>query len=68
MSGLIGCMIVLPFSPSFVAPSIMAQFETFSQTIKGDLLSSRATCMSSKKFMGGSCTSTSTKTLSKSGS
>lgn len=39
MSRLIGCMIVLLFSLSFVVPGALAQLEMSSQTIKGDLLS-----------------------------
>ena len=37
MSGLIGCMIVLLFSLSFVVPIAMAQVETSPLTIKGDM-------------------------------
>ena len=39
MSRVISCMIVLLFSLSLVVPSAMAQLDTSSQTIKGDLLS-----------------------------
>ena len=39
MSRVISCMIVLLFSLSLVLPSAMAQLDTSSQTIKGDLLS-----------------------------
>ncbi len=39
MSRVISCMIVMLFSLSLVVPSAMAQLETSSQTIKGDLLS-----------------------------
>lgn len=39
MSRVISCMIVLLFSLSLVVPSAMAQVDTSSQTIKGDLLS-----------------------------
>lgn len=39
MSRLIGCMIVLLFSLSFVVQGALAQLEMSSQTIKGDLLS-----------------------------
>jgi hypothetical protein len=68
MSGLIGCMIVLLFSPSFVVPSTMAQGEMSTQTIRGDLLSSRAMRISSTISLGASCLFTSTKTRSESGS
>ncbi len=39
MSRVISCMIILLFSLSLVVPSAMAQLDTSSQTIKGDLLS-----------------------------
>lgn len=39
MSKVLGCMIVLLCSLSFVVPGAMAQGETSVQTIKGDLLS-----------------------------
>jgi hypothetical protein len=39
MSRVISCMIVLLFSLSLVVSSAMAQLDTSSQTIKGDLLS-----------------------------
>ena len=39
MSRVISCMIILLFSLSLVVPSAMAQLDTSSETIKGDLLS-----------------------------
>jgi hypothetical protein len=57
MSRVISCMIVLLFSLSLVVPSAMAQVEMFSQTIRGDLLSIKGTCMSSKISSGGLCIS-----------
>ena len=52
MSRVISCMIVLLFSLSLVVPSAMAQVDTSSQTIKGDLLSIKGDVYSVKDISG----------------